>query len=62
MLLSEEELKLIEQQANKVRNVSLLLMIQILKELRELKILLEIDQKPSDCSDDSSCSTDNCKN
>lgn len=61
MLLSEEELKLIEQQANKIKNVSLLLMIQILEELRELKILLKIYQKSSNCSDNSSCSTDNCK-
>lgn len=61
MLLPEEELKLIEQQAKRVKNVSLLLMIQILEELRELKILLKIYQKSSNYSDNSSCSTDNCK-
>ena len=60
--LSEEVLSVIEHQADKGENVNLMLLVQILKELRELRGLLEIHQKTSNCSNDCSRSTDNSEN
>lgn len=62
MKLSEEVLCIIEHQADKGENVNLMLLVQILKELRGLKDLLEIHQKTSNCSNDCSSSTDNSEN
>lgn len=42
MFLTDEGLKEIEHQADKVKNVNLMFLVQILKELREVKALLEI--------------------
>ena len=55
MKLSEEVLCIIEHQADKGENVNLMLLVQILKELREVKDLLKIHQKIRNCSS----STDN---
>ncbi len=59
MKLSEEVLCIIEHQADKGENVNLMLLVQILKELREVKDLLKIHQKIRNCSNDCSSSTDN---
>lgn len=61
MKLSEEGLCEIEHQADKVKNVNLMFLVQILKELREVKALLEVHQKPSDCGDNGSSGADNRK-
>lgn len=47
MNLSDEGLNEIEELAEKMKNVSFLFLIQILRELRELKRLLEIHQQTS---------------
>lgn len=62
MTLSDDGLRLIEHQADKMKNVSLMLQIQILKEIRELKVLLEIHQKPGYGGNSSPSSTDDCEN
>lgn len=62
MKLLEEVLCVIEHQADKGENVNLMLLVQILKEVRELKELLEIHQQAGNCSNDCSSSTDNSKN
>lgn len=49
MFLTEEGLELIENQADKKKNVNLMLLVQILKELREVKKLLEIHQNSGNC-------------
>ncbi len=58
MKLSDEGLNAIEEQADKTKNVNLMFLVQILKELREVRALLEIHQKPGNCGDDSSSGTD----
>jgi hypothetical protein len=45
--LLDESLNEIEELADKMKNVKLLFLIQILRELRELKGLLEIHQQTS---------------
>lgn len=60
--MSEEVLDIIEHQADKGDNVNLMLLVQILKELRELKDLLKVHQKTGNCSNDCSSSTDNSEN
>ena len=62
LILSDEGLKLIEKQADKMKNVKLLFLIQILRELREVKVLLKIHQDTSNCSDNSTGGTDDRKN
>ncbi|GFI28881.1 hypothetical protein IMSAGC013_00264 [Lachnospiraceae bacterium] len=62
MLLTKEGIEIIEHQADKRKNVNLMLLVQILKELREVKMLLEIHQNSSNCSNNSSGCTDDCKN
>lgn len=57
MVLSEEGLRQIEHQADKAKNVNLMFQVQILREIRELKKLLEIHQEPGNCSNNSSSST-----
>lgn len=46
LILSDEGLKLVEKQADKMKNVKLMFLVQILKELREVKALLKIHQDP----------------
>ncbi len=62
MFLTEEGLELVEHQADKGKDINLMLMVQILKELREVKGLLEIHQNSSYCGNNCSGCTDNCKN
>lgn len=62
MFLTDKGLDLIEHQADKMKNVTLMIQIQILREIRELKGLLEIHENPSDSSDHGSCSADDGKN
>lgn len=62
MYLTDEGLKEIEHQADKVKNVNLMFLVQILKELREVKTLLEIHQKSGNSSNNSSGSTDDGEN
>lgn len=42
MFLTEDALKLIEHEAAKRKNINLMLLVQILKELREMKSLLKV--------------------
>lgn len=58
MQLSEEGLLKLEHHADKTKNVNMMFLVQILKELREVRSLLEIHQKPGNCGDDSSSGTD----
>lgn len=62
LILSDEGLKLIEKQADKMKNVKLMFLVQILKELREVKELLKIHQDTSNCGDNSTCGADDRKN
>ncbi len=59
MYLTDQGLEEIEQYASEKKNANILLMIQILKEIRELKALLNIHQDASNCRNDgSSCAND----
>lgn len=62
LILSDEGLKLIEKQADKMKNVKLMFLVQILKELREVKALLKVHQDSGNCSNDCTGSADNSKN
>lgn len=62
MFLTDKGLDLIEHQADKMKNVNLMILIQMLREVRGLKRSLEIHKQPSDSSDYGSCSTDDGKN
>lgn len=62
LILSDEGLKQVEKQADKMKNVKLMFLVQILKELREVKALLKIHQDSGDCSDNSTCGADDRKN
>lgn len=62
MLVSEEGLSLIEQQAGKMKNVKLMFLVQILREIRELRDLLEVHQESGNGSYSGANSTDNCEN
>lgn len=62
MFLTDEGLTLIEHQADKMKNVRLMMQIQILREIRELKRLLEIHENPGGSGDHGSCSADDGKN
>ena len=62
VLLTDEGLDLIEHQADKMKNVSLMMQVQILREIRGLKRSLEIHKDPSNSSDHGSCSADDGKN
>lgn len=53
MYLTDKGLDLIEQQAHKTKNVGLLFQVQILRELREVKALLQIYQNPGYCGNNS---------
>lgn len=54
MYLTDQGLEEIEQYASEKKNANILLMIQILKEIRGLRALLNIHQDASNCRDDSS--------
>lgn len=56
--LTEDGLKLIEHQADKKKNVSLMFLVQILKELREIKSLLKVHQDTCNSGNNSSGGTD----
>lgn len=59
MRLTDQGLEEIEQYASKKKNANILLMIQVLKEVRELKALLNIHQDAGNCRDDGSgCAND----
>lgn len=62
MKLSEEGLNKIEHQADKMKDVNLMFLVQILKEMREIKALLEVNQNSCDSGYNSSSSTDNSEN
>lgn len=62
MYLTDEGLDLIEQEAHKAKNVGLLFQIQILRELREVKVLLQIYHNPSYCGNDSANCTYDSEN
>ncbi|MCI8534851.1 MAG: hypothetical protein HFG68_04675 [Hungatella sp.] len=58
MFLTEEGLKLIEHQADKRKNINLMFLVQILKELREIKSLLKVHQDTCNSGNNSSGGTD----
>ncbi len=58
MFLTEEALKLIEHQADKRKNIYLMFLVQILKELREIKSLLKVHQDTCNSGNNSSGGTD----
>ena len=60
--MSDEGLEMIEQQADKMKNVKLMFLVQILKELREVKALLKVHQYSSNRGDNCTSGTDNSKN
>ncbi len=62
MLLTDKGLDLIEHQADKMKNVSLMIQVQILREIRGLKQSLEIHKDSSDGGNHGSCSADDGKN
>lgn len=62
MWLTEEGLNKIEHQADKMKDVNLMFLVQILKETREVRKLLEIHQKSSNGSYNCACSTDDSEN
>lgn len=62
MFLTNQGLESIEHQADKIKDVNLMFLVQILKELREVKALLEIHQKPGDCGNNSPGGADNSEN
>lgn len=62
MKLSEEGLNKIEHQADKMKDVNLMFLVQILKEMQEIKALLEVNQNSCDSGYNSSSSTDNSEN
>ena len=62
MWLTEEGLNKIEHQADKMKDVNLMFLVQILKEMREIKGLLEVHQNSCDSGYNSSSSTDDSKN
>lgn len=62
MFLTDEGLDLIEHQADKMKNVSLMIQVQILREMRGLKRSLEIHKDSSDGSNYGSSGTDDSKN
>lgn len=62
MFLTDKGLDLIEHQADKMKNVSLMIQVQILREIRGLKRSLEIHKDPSGSSDRGSCSANDGKN
>ena len=62
MFLTDKGLDLIEHQADKMKNVSLMIQVQILREIRGLKRSLEIHKDPSSSSDRGSCSANDGKN
>ena len=49
MFLTDQGLELIGKQADKVKNVNLMFLVQILKEIREMKTLLQIHQDTCNC-------------
>ena len=61
MILTNQDLDAIEQYADKKKKADILLMIQTLKEVRQLKILLEKHHNTSNCCNDGPYSTDNSK-
>ncbi len=60
--MSDEGLELIEKQADKMKNVKLMFLVQILKELREIKALLKIHQYSGNRGDNCASGTDDSKN
>lgn len=52
MYVTEQGLQEIEKTADKHKNVNLLFLVQILREIRELKCLLNEKQNTCDCSND----------
>lgn len=62
MQLSQKGLCEIEHQADKKKNVNLMFLVQILREVREIKALLEIQEKSGNCGYDSAGGADNSEN
>lgn len=62
MFLTDQGLELIEEQADKAQNVNLMFLVQILKETRKIRTLLEIYQDSSNCGNNCSQSTDDSEN
>ncbi len=60
--MTDKGLDLIEYQADKMKNASLMIQVQILREIRGLKRSLEIHKDSGDGSDHSSSGADNGKN
>lgn len=61
MNLTDAGLNQIEQYADKKELPDILLLVQILKEIREIKVLLNVLQNAHNSGDDSSCGTDDCE-
>lgn len=59
--LTNEGLNKIEQYADKKGLSDVLLLVQILKEVRELKASLDILQNADNSGNNSTCRTDNCE-
>ena len=62
MFLTDQGLELIGEQADKVKNVNLMILVQILKEIREIKNLLEIHEDSRNCGNNGSQCTDDSEN
>lgn len=62
MFLTDQGLEAIEQYADKKKKADILLMVQVLREVRELKTLLEAHQNTCNCCNNSTCSTNNSEN
>lgn len=60
--MTDEGLNLVEHQADKRKDVNMMFLVQILKELREIKSLLKVHQGTSNCGNDCTSGTDNCEN
>ena len=58
MILTDKDLDLIEQQADKLHDINLLFAIQILREVRSLKQSMNESYNTADCGND----TSNCAN
>lgn len=62
MFLTDQGLESIGEQADKMKNVNLMFLVQILKEIREIKTLLETHEDSGNCGNNGSQCTDDSEN
>ncbi len=62
MFLTDQGLELIGKQADKAKNVNLMFLVQILKEIRGVKTLLETHEDSGNCGNNGPQCTDDSEN